>query len=431
MVRRTNLRPDTRAALAEITKRLSQSATNKNTTPTGVKDLGSRGDVVWTNSDGTVVESMRDLGAAMGEVATDLSYLNGTILPSIKDATYIDDDSITTRLLAADSVGANQIIANSITGDKIKANSIAADRILGGAFTGKTFTGGTYTGGVFKTSEVPNTAGGVQLDAEYGVRGWSPNSRWQDPTFQLSPSDGSVHISANLYAMDSGGNGLILEPKTALGSGGLFFTDDGRHTNKSAGVFRNAYSTVEAEDLLIRGANGGIVWAINGLGTDGPFSASGNVNSAKEVWAKENVSGNRLLMRDPITTSGESNVRWSSTNHSLYALTSSRRYKRNIADWNPDPQRVLALQPRQWQHNDPEHPEDIDERWHAGFVAEEVDDLGLTHLVQYGGDGAGGWRPEALNYSRVPAAQQIVLQDHEARIAALEAQITELENTNG
>ena len=96
-------------------------------------------------------------------------------------------------------------------------------------------------------------------------------------------------------------------------------------------------------------------------------------------------------------------------------------------DWSPDPERVLALRPRQWQHDDPAQPEEIDERWHAGFIAEEVHDLGLGRLVVYEGDGAGGWRPEALNYDRFAAAQQVVLQKHEAEITDLRERIALLE----
>lgn len=123
------------------------------------------------------------------------------------------------------------------------------------------------------------------------------------------------------------------------------------------------------------------------------------------------------------TSSAAANVSVTSYG-TLRRMTSSRRYKKNIANWSPDPKAVLALQPRQWQ--DRQDVTEIDETWHVGFIAEEVDDLGLKKLVQYVGDGKGGWIPESLNYDRFAAAQQVVLQKHEDEIKELRAEINEL-----
>ncbi|UEJ82635.1 tail fiber domain-containing protein [Brachybacterium halotolerans subsp. kimchii] len=416
MVRRTNLRPDPAKAMAELVKRLQASGTDKNTTPTGVKDLGARGDVVWTDSNGNEIQSMRELSTEMGQVSSDLSYLNGTILPQIKNATYIDDNSITTRLIAANAVGADQIIANSITGDKIRANSIAAEKILGGSFEGKQFIGGDFIGAIFRTSET-SVGGAIRIDKTYGIRGWDKDGT---RTFLLDPDTGAVQIAATLRATDSAGSGVMLEPKTALGTGGLFFTSDGKHNSKTAGVFRDAYSDSDPEDLLLRGANGGGVYAYGSLATNGAVSATGTVNG-KDVFARK-----WLYTADPPSSSTATNAAIGSDG-AICKKTSSARYKRNISPFQPDAKRVLALEPRQWQHRDPNFPERIEESWTVGFVAEEVEAAGLRDLVIYAGDGKGGWRPDALNYDGIGAAQQVVLQDHDSRVAALEARVTELE----
>src|SRR5699024_8270772 len=193
--------------------------------------------------------------------------------------------------------------------------------------------------------------------------------------------------------------------------------------------WRNAYSTAR-DQLMLRGGNGAGITVL-GRGSssnfEGYLSAGGGMSVyGGDLYTRENVNAQRLLTRAPITTSGTSNVRWSSSNFSLYVLTSSRRYKKNIANWSPDAEAVLKLRPRQWQHDDPSFPDDIDERWHVGFIAEEVHDLGLYGLVDYERDGAGGWRPEALNYDRFCAAQQVVLQKHEAEIQDLRADNIEL-----
>ena len=164
----------------------------------------------------------------------------------------------------------------------------------------------------------------------------------------------------------------------------------------------------------------------NGLRTTGNFTVEGTTNLQSNLRG----SGSYVYFDSLPTSSSAGNMVIAHSNYRLYKGTSSRRYKKNIVNWSPDAERVLALQPRQWQHDDPKNDE-IDERWHVGFVAEEVDNLGLKGLVAYVGDGRGGWRPEGLNYERFSAAQQVVLQKHEAEIKELRERIALLEAQNG
>lgn len=425
MVRRTNLRPEPAKAMAELVKRLQASGTDKNTTPTGVKDLGARGDVVWTDANGNTVESMRELGTAMGQVSTDLSYLNGTILPSIKNATYIDDNSITTRLLAANSVGADQIIANSITGDKIRANSIAAEKILGGEFTGKTFTGGTFIGATFATDLHPSTNGGVMIN-EAGLRAWNSSG---EQTLSISSSSGILKASSRLVVSSASDNrGILLYPLVAGNVTAIYLSDTGEGGSEQAALLRIMDKTDGSTPLRIRGARNSGVYIDDGL-----YVSGGPLSTTQDALvSRDAIISGKLRVRNIGTVSNTSaNVRIAADDldGTFYKVTSSRRYKKNIADWSPTPEQVLGLQPRTWQHDDPANPPELNtDEWGVGFIAEEVHDLGLTELVDYKDD-----EPDALNYDRFAAAQQIVLRDHDARIAALEERITELtkESTHG
>ena len=151
---------------------------------------------------------------------------------------------------------------------------------------------------------------------------------------------------------------------------------------------------------------------------DGVITVSGQIDSTHKIKAQQ------LQMQNPPTTNISANVAMSSPSHSsaeergrLYYITSSRRYKKNIIDWAPDVKSVLQMRPRLWQAKADDAPEGDD--WVAGFIAEEIDDLGLTPLVRYGPDPEGGLRPEGLNYDRIGAAQQIVITKQEKEIQIL------------
>ena len=342
--------------------------------------------------------------------------------------TVVDDINVNGKLIGTNGVFTGTVdFANvNVTGtqivNKLGANSISADKISGGSFAGNSFTGGTFVGGVFSTDARPSTNGGVHISPDRGIRVWNSSGV---QTVDISPSTGLVKISDRLISSDYTNNsGVVIFPRTSTGQGGIWFTDNGSGGTNQAAIWRSSYNAGR-NPLNIRGAHGaGVVIQGDGLSVQSGFvDAPGVVSSGT-------ITGTRLMTTNPPTTSSAANVRAQAGTGLLYVKTSSRRYKKNIVNWSPSADAVLALQPRQWQHDDPNFPEEIDESWHVGFVAEEVHDLGLKGLVEYAGDGAGGWRPQSLNYERFSAAQQVVLKKHEAeikelreRIALLEAQI--------
>lgn len=360
-------------------------------------------------------------------VVSDEAILNKTTLIG---QTVVDDINVQGKLIGSNGVFTGTVdFANvNVTGtqlvNKLGANSIEANKIKGGTFEGKSFTGGDFegaviVGGAIATNRFPSSEGGIHLATSTGLRGWDSKGNL---TFRLRSDTGEVSIAAPFKAMNSQNRGVILFPTTTAGGGGLWFTDDGTGSSSAASIWRSNYDPNSAEPLNIRGANGGHVNVQGGLRvTRGGLISEVSVTSYGDIYGD-----GTLTVRRPGSASGSANAQYQSGTGQLRMITSSRRYKKNIADWNPEASRVLALQPRQWQHSDPAEPENIDERWYVGFIAEEVDELGLKGLVRYEGDGKGGWRPEALNYDRFAAAQQVVLQKHEQEIQDLRSENDEL-----
>lgn len=338
--------------------------------------------------------------------------------------------SISTSLIEAGAITGSKIAAGTITGSLIAANAVSADKVTSGSFEGKTFVGGRFQGGEFQSPANPaNNIGGVAIDPVNGLRGWDSAG---NKTFQLRPSTGQVDISANLLALNEDGRGVILVPTSSAGGGGLWFTDTGSVDSQSAAIWRSAYSAA-SEPLQIRGANGSGVMirgarsvVTGNLDVDGQFT-SGNMYALQNLTVSNDLQGNYRLIMPNLPTSGASsaNLVIGSTGY-IGRTSSSRRYKDEITDWTPDVETVLKLRPRTWTDRYPLDGEP--ERRIPGFIAEEVHDLGLTPLVTYSADDDGNLRPESLNYDRFPAAQHVVLVDHETRINQLEEQLAALMN---
>jgi hypothetical protein len=101
---------------------------------------------------------------------------------------------------------------------------------------------------------------------------------------------------------------------------------------------------------------------------------------------------------------------------------SSLRYKQDVEDLTIDADKVLQLRPRTWRDKNAVAADPETDRRHVGFIAEELDQLGLTEFVTYDDQG-----PEAIKYDRLTAALIPVLQQQQQQINALSARLDALE----
>jgi hypothetical protein len=105
-------------------------------------------------------------------------------------------------------------------------------------------------------------------------------------------------------------------------------------------------------------------------------------------------------------------------------LTSSIRYKENIENISYGLDEVMQLRAVTFNYkSDPTAPRSV------GFIAEEVDAIGLKELVSYNEEN----KPETVHYELMTSLltkaiqeQQALIQNQQAMIEALEARITKL-----
>ena len=479
MVRRRDLNQAPGESLAQVVASLKANSDQVSTRAAGVSDLGMTGDVVWGTGDGRV--SVRDIGAdlveaqgrideaaadlagtqerldsaeravadaaagldgKLDEVALDDPVTSARLAESMTDVTrtlivtdsailnhatligktVVDDINVQGKLIGTDGVftGTVDFENVNVTGtqivNKLEADSISADKIKGGSFEGNTFTGGRFDGamligGIIATSYYASTTGGVHLSTDYGLRAWNSSGK---QTVSIDPKNGDLRMGSGVYLTDSNRNGLVLNPPSAIGTASIYFSEGEALDGNAAAIWRLGYNTGR-QPLMLRGAYGMGIKVKGESWFDSNVDISGQTTHYGRSFFYDWVS----LLKVPTTSVG-SNMFLNADNGLIARNTSSIRYKKDVEDWSPDVDAVLALQPRMWRDRNPLEGMDPD-LWHVGFVAEEVDDLGLSGLVQYDDEG----RPDALHYDRFAAAQQVVLRDHEARISELESRLAE------
>lgn len=148
----------------------------------------------------------------------------------------------------------------------------------------------------------------------------------------------------------------------------------------------------------------------------------------------------------PQSSAGTANVIMDTGTGELTYVSSTERVKRDVRDLDVDESAVLRLRPRSWlpgptrrqcppwmheRHADGEcHSGEVveppeDARREVGFVAEELDELGLGDFVEYDEDG----RPSSIRYDRVSAALIPVVQQQQDQIDELSRRLDAVERS--
>ncbi len=205
----------------------------------------------------------------------------------------------------------------------------------------------------------------------------------------------------------------------------------------SSYIYGNNTMTASAlsGDLYLR-SDSGVVW-VNGataVNVNAPgvslYTTGGAYISAGSSYAQLTTSTFNVVSStfkaDAVydsTAANGANV-YVGPNKVLFRATSSAKRKVQIRTLDVDPADVLALRPTsfydrgEWESNEGDVGKCSPL---GGFIAEEVAEVpGVgAFLTELDADGS----PESVNYDRVPAFQQVVLRDHDARLAALEEAI--------
>lgn len=133
-------------------------------------------------------------------------------------------------------------------------------------------------------------------------------------------------------------------------------------------------------------------------------------------------SANYTLLIPWATNSASANM-YLDAGGRIWKSSSARRFKQDIEDAEVSVDAVLKMRPRTWRDRaEVERDPEVTTRY-IGFIAEELEDVGLGQFVTYDGSGA----VEGIAYDRLTAAILPVLVSLDQRVKELEQSIKRAE----
>lgn len=113
-----------------------------------------------------------------------------------------------------------------------------------------------------------------------------------------------------------------------------------------------------------------------------------------------------------------SSLVYNTSNGGIYYQSSSIRYKENIQPFIDDFSKVLKLQPKTFNYKETKQKD-------IGYIAEELDEIGLKSLVGYDKDGL----PETIHYEKITVYLVEVVKLQQKEIEQLKKEIEQLKSS--
>lgn len=157
--------------------------------------------------------------------------------------------------------------------------------------------------------------------------------------------------------------------------------------------------------------------------SNGGFNAIAGGHFAATVGGRVVLDGDDFVQVNTPSNTASTNCNLTSidggTHGRIFRTTSAAAAKLDVEDYAPDVNAVLQLKPRIWRDKGEVEADPNTDRWHVGYIAEEVNDIGLTDMVDYDEEG----NPNNITYDRMSAALLAVIKDQQKRIERLEKRL--------
>ena len=318
----------------------------------------------------------------MGAVDTTYTFTATDTITSTKMNNIIDQTTITTDAI----IGTTLEVASGklkIRSQGITSNEIATGEVKTGAIADLSVTTAKIADGAVTSAKLASSLSIGSLSATGSLSAASISS------------SGSVFAGQNIGSGDA--NILIGYNRTSAGTASIYFYGD-------------AGTVIDASIQRSSGTNGDL--SINNVGT-GDFTNTGSTrygyNTASPTNTHHLVGGIRYTSPN---AAGSGSYLVIDANGDIKALGSSLRYKNSIENYSKGLEDIKQLRPVTYKFNG----EDVVT---AGFIAEEVDAIGMDEYVVRNSEG----KPDALNYGQMVALLVNGIKELSAKVEELEEKL--------
>ena len=254
------------------------------------------------------------------------------------------------------------------------------------------------------TGATPTTAITVDASQNVGIGTSSPTSKLT--------VNGVATLNGGITLNDYGNIGATSNSAGISLTGGSA-TNNGGQINLRGGSFSGNANGIE----FIGGGTERMRIDSSGNVLVGQTSASGTSTGTTDFY-----SGGLVINPNNRTSSGSANCVWATGTGQFYRSTSSIKYKQNVNDAEYGLAEVMQLRPVTYQGKS-----EVDgEKRFGGFIAEEVDAIGLNEFVVYDEQD----RPDSLGYDRMVSLLTKAIQELKAIVDTQAEQIKALQGAS-
>jgi len=267
----------------------------------------------------------------------------------------------------------------------------------------------------------------IEATSQDGSTVVSPTSAWA--IFNANTNKYGSARNANavfqVKSTDTTGNAWYsyLKTNTNETAGGTYAQIVAREYNTNTGsTVSDAYVTVYSNNTVTINGNTKVTGTFDTTGvntfvgntsiTTGFLDVSGSYLRCLDSYSR-NATGGRTLL---VTSTG-----------AFGTSVSSRRFKQQIEPLTDslDVNKILQIEPVSYKYNSEVEEQGESAKRAVGFIAEDLDDLGLSGWVHYENDGI---TPHSVNYSYYVVALQAVVRSQQEQINSLTARLDKLES---
>lgn len=351
-------------------------------------------------------------------------------------ANAITTEKINANAITAEKIAANTITAREISSEYVYANNITGNQILGGTITGVTVqTLNTGSGSVELNStnraiQFRDGSGNVFMNMYPGAVGGGSSDQFylQYGTTPDYSADNALTLGNNSFALYAGsGNNSVVSGY----ANNARFSATGSYSSidieaNGTGSVMNLYSTstmslISSGAVTVTGSNV-TLGSTGALALNGQLSCSGGTFNGTALVVGSGSTYIRCLDTYTRNTTGGLDVRVAS-NGTYFSVASSRRFKQNIENYSVNKSAFLQMQPVTYKYK-----QEVEELGDAagtavGYIAEDLDALGLEEYVIYDADG----NPHGIEYRAMVVALQNIVVEQDQTIVSLSNRLATLE----